>query len=207
MSTRRTVIAAALLVPAAWAVAQTDEPATKAKPVRKTKPKYYFNIKEVNVGKNGDAKLVEMAREMLTNELESRPEFTSDLGGPGDDAGIIAELKQRGLRGFKVSLRVDKLTKELKEPKPGGRLKQLSVDLKLSVFGTTFPGEKLAFSGEGSATVEAEIVERRLEEETPPLVQDVMAQALKQAVDQAVMKLSLPQAAPMNESKRKRRKT
>jgi hypothetical protein len=205
MPTRRTVIAAALLVPAAQAVAQTDEP---KKPARaKTKPKYYFNIKEINVGKNGDAKLVETARELLTKELESRPEFTSDLGGAADDAAVIAELKQRGLRGFKVSLRVDKLTKELKEPKPGGRLKQLAVDLKLSVFGTTFPGEKLAFSGEGSAIVEAEIVERRLEEETPPLVQDVMAQALKQAVDQAVMKLSLPQAAPMNETKRKRKKT
>jgi hypothetical protein len=50
------------------------------------------------------------------------------------------------------------------------------------------------------------VVEARLEQEGMNLVKEVMPQALKQAVDQAVAKLSLPKSAPLNESKRKRKK-
>jgi len=170
------------------------------------KPRYYFTIKEVNIGKDGDKDLEKMARESFEKELESRPEFTSDLGGVTDPAAELAELKKRGLKGFRMSLRLDKLAKDLKEPRPGGRLKQLAVDVKLSVFGTTFPGEKLAFSGEGETVVEAEVAEARAQQEGTNLVKEVMPQALKQAVDQMMAKLSLPKSAPLNESKRKRKK-
>jgi hypothetical protein len=167
-------------------------------------PKYYFRVVEVNVGKDGDPEIAKIAREDLEKDLSSRAEFTNDIGG-AEGAALLDELKKRGLRAFKVSLRLDQLAKDLKAPKPGGRLKQLSIDVKLSVFGTTFPGEKLAFSGEGEAVVEAEIVEQRLDQESLSLVKEVMPQALKQAVDQAVAKLSLPKSAPMNESKRRRK--
>ena len=218
MLNRRTL----LCLTAAWPLwaaipgaALAQEPTAPEKPARAKaripaelgmkKPKYYFKIREVNVGKDGDAELGKMARELFEKELTSRPEFTSELGGAGDPAAELAELKQRGLKGFRMSLRLDRLTKDLKDPKPGGRLKQLSVDVKLSVFGTTLPGEKLAFSGEGEAVVEAEVVEARLEQEGNNLVKEVMPMALKQAVDQAVAKLSLPKSAPLNESKRKRK--
>jgi hypothetical protein len=170
------------------------------------KPKYYFKVVEVNVGKKEDPELAKAARELFEKELSSRAEFTSDLGGITEPAAELAELKKRGLKGFRMSLRLDRLGKALKEPKPGGRMKQLAVDMKLSVFGTTYPGEKLAFSGEGEAAVEAEVVETRLEQEGLTLVKEVMPMALKQAVDQAVAKLSMPKSAPMNESKRKRRR-
>jgi hypothetical protein len=201
MPTRRTVLGAGLLVAIA---ALPPAPATAA-PARSKKPKYYFKIHEINVGNHDEPGLADMARELLEKELGSRPEFTSDLGEAADDTAVIAALKARGLRGFRVSLRLDNLSKELVPPRPGGRQKQLAVGTKLSVFGTTLPGEKLAFGGDGEAVVEAEVVESRLPELTPPLVKDVLGQALKQAVDQAVAKLSLPRAAPMNESKRKRR--
>jgi hypothetical protein len=174
-------------------------------PEQVKRPKYYFNIREVNVGNHGDKELAKIARDFFEKELQSRPEFTSELAGAGEPAAELAELKRRGLKGFRMSLRLDKLSKDLKDPKPGGRLKQLEVDVKLSVFGTTFPGEKLAFSGEGEAVVEAEVVEARVEQEGLTLVKEVMPQALKQAVDQAVAKLSLPKSAPLNESKRKRK--
>jgi hypothetical protein len=170
------------------------------------KPKYYFKIVEVNVGKNGGPELAKSARDAFEKELQSRPEFTSELAGAGDPAAELAELKKRGLKGFAMSLRLDHLKKDLKEPRPGGRLKQLAVDVKLSVFGTTLPGEKLAFSGEGEAVVEAEVVEARMEQEAKGLVEEVMPRALKQAVDQAVAKLGLPKSAPLNESKRKRKR-
>jgi len=209
-----------VLCTAAWLLglegaALAQEPAFPARPQRPQgralppeqvkRPKYYFKIVEVNVGKHGDD-LAKAAREFFEKELQSRPEFTSDLGGAADGAGELEELKRRGLKGFRMSLRLDRLGKDFREPKPGGRLKQLAVDVKLSVFGTTMPGEKLAFSGEGEALVEAEVQEARAEQEGLVLVKEVMPQAIKQAVDQAVAKLSLPKSAPMNESKRKRKK-
>ena len=106
-----------------------------------------------------------MAKEVLAAELASRPEFTSDLGGAAGDA-LPAELKRRNLKGFDVTLKLVSLTHEPKPPRPGGRLKQLAVGAKVSVFGTTIPEAKLAFGGDGEAMVEAEIVERRIAEET-----------------------------------------
>lgn len=190
---------AALLVGAATVLLSPAQAAPKA-------PKYYFKVVEVNTSKAGDPAIAEAARALLEKELGSRPEFTSDLGGVSDDQDVIAALKKRGLRGFRVSLRLDRLSKEPRPPRPGGRLKQLAVDAKLSVFGTTLPGEKLAFSGEGEAGLEAEVGERRMEEEGTAMAKDVMAQALKQAVDQAVLKLSMPKSAPMNEAKKKRKR-
>lgn len=200
MPTRRAFVTVGTLSLAAGALGVA--PAARA---AKGKPKYYFRVHEIDVEKAGDPALKASARGLLEKELAKRPEFTNELEGAQDDAAVLAELKQRGLQGFRVSLRLDGLSKELKPPKPGGRLKQLSVTVTLSVFGTTFPGEKLAFGGEGQTTVEAEVVEQRLATETPPLVESAMEQALIQAVDQAVLKLALPKAAPMNESKRNRR--
>jgi hypothetical protein len=205
MLERRTALCAVILPLLSWpALAQQKSPRVAEMGVKK--PKYYFTIVEVNVGKNGDKEVAALARELFEKELESRPEFTADLGGVTEPAAELAELKKRGLKGFRMSLRLDKLAKDLKEPKPGGRLKQLAVDVKLSVFGTTFPGEKLAFSGEGEAVVEAEVTEAKAEQEGMNLVKEVMPQALKQAVDQMMAKLSLPKSAPLNESKRKRKK-
>jgi hypothetical protein len=201
MPTRRTVVGAGLVL----ALGAVRGPPAAAASGRTRNPRYYFKIFEINVGKYKDPGLEEAARELLEKELGSRPEFTSDLGDAVTDEAVVAALKKRALRGFRVSLRLDDLGKQLVPPRPGGRLKQLAVTTKLSVFGTTLPGEKLAFGGEGEAVVEAEVVESRLEAQTPALVRDVLGQALKQAVDQAVMKLSLPAAAPLNESKRKRK--
>jgi hypothetical protein len=200
------VLCAALMM--AFVPGVLAQPAKEAAPAEAShkKPKFYFNIREVNVGNHDDPGLAKVARDAFQKELDSRPEFTSDIGGITDPAAVLAELKRRGLKGFRMSLRLDKLSKDLKEPKPGARLKQLEVGVQLSVFGTTLPGEKLAFSGEGEAVVESEVPEARAEQEGAALAKEVIPGALKQAVDQAVMKLSMPKSAPMNESKRKRKR-
>lgn len=212
MSKPRTVLCAALmsLLGATEVAAQAPGSAAAGrtsgeKVGRAVKPKYYFKIVDVSVGNEGTPEIAAVAREAFEKELQSRAEFTSDLGGATETPAILAELKRRGLKGFQMSLRLDRLTKDVKDLRPGGRLKQMAVEVKLSVFGTTLPGEKLAFSGEGEAVIEAEVVEARLEQEGLSLVKDVMPRALHQAIDQAIAKLSLPRAAPLNESRRKRK--
>ncbi len=158
--------------------------------------KYHFKITEVRAAPGVAARLraetKEIAREVLAKELADRPQFT-------------AEPARAGARAYDVSLQIEELTEELKAPRPGGRLKQLAVDVRVTVFGTTLPDAKLAFSGEGQAGVEAEIIERRREEEGAGLAKDALGQAVRQAVDEAVAKLSRPVSQPANEGKRKRR--
>ena len=117
------------------------------------RPKYYFHVRDVNAVAAADAPTLAVAREVLHQELARRPEFTPDVGEVGDEAALVAELKRRKLQGFNVSMKLEDLKSEPRPPRPGGRLKQLAVGVKLSVFGATIPGAKLAFGGDGEATV------------------------------------------------------
>lgn len=161
--------------------------------------KYYFRVTDINMPPSMDSSMDAVARDLLTRELASRPDFT-------DEAAGAEEIKRRGLKGYKVSLTIDRLAQEMKPPRPGGRLKQLTMDVKLTVLGVLLPGEKLAFSGDGAATIEAEVAERRMLEEAASMTKEALAAALKQAVDQALAKLGAPKAAPMNESRRRKRR-
>lgn len=171
-------------------------------------PKYYFQIQEVKAGPDVDAALKAYAADALKAELASRPEWASDIGQgarPGEDrSALVAELKKRNLRGFDVTVRFDDFKQELKDPKPGGKLKQLAVNVKLSVFGTTIPEAKVAFGGAGEAGVEAEVSERRMAADKDSAGRDVIKDAIKQAVDQAVLKLAGPKSQPLTERRKKK---
>jgi hypothetical protein len=169
-------------------------------------PKYYFRVGEVKAGADVSPALKAFAADAVKADLAARPEWASDVGATETEA-LVAELKKRDLRGFSVVVRFEHLTKELKEPSPGARRKRAAVNVKLSVFGTTIPEEKLSFSGDGEAGTEAEVPDKGADAEIESLEKDVIKDAIKQAVDQAVLKLSLAKAsAPMNESKRKKKK-
>ncbi|HVR63103.1 MAG TPA: hypothetical protein VMU50_14470 [Polyangia bacterium] len=166
--------------------------------------KYYFRIAEVRAPADTAAELKSFAGDALKQELSSRANWASDVQA-ADEAALASELKRRRLRGFDVTLRLEKLSQELKEERPGSHLKRLAIDVRLTVFGTAIPGAKLAFSGDGEASVESEVTERQVESEGPAGIRDAIKDAIKQAVDQAEAKLSLGMAAPLNESKRRRR--
>ena len=175
-------------------------------------PKYYFQLQPVKAGPEIDAATKAFAADALRAELTSRPEWAEDIGpagkqAPGQDrSDLVAELQKRKLRGFDVTARIEHLKQELKDPKPGSRNKQLAVEVELTVFGTTIPDAKLAFSGDGQSGTEAEVTERRLAADTADATRDVIKDAIKQAVDQAVIKLSSGKSAPMNEKHKKKAK-
>lgn len=194
---------ASLAVVAALSVVATTVLAPA--PALAARPKYYFELHDVEslVPLNADTR--QFAADALKAELASRSEWQSDLGVTGRDA-VAAELKKRKLSGFDLIVKITSMKQEVKEPNPGSRLKRLAVSVKLSVLGTTLPGEKMAFGGDGEAGAETQVTERRVEAETEAMFKDAIKDALKQAIDQAVLKLGTPQAAPLNESKRKRKK-
>jgi len=169
--------------------------------------KYYFELHEVEAKVPLDGDVRSYAGEALRAELASRPEWQSDLGVKDRDA-VIGELKKRKLSGFDLVVKIENLKKEIKDPNPGSRLRRVSVSVKLSVLGTTIPGEKIAFGGDGEAGAETEASETRMDAEAQSLTKDAIKDAIKQAIDQAVLKLGTPKSTPMNEShKRKPKKS
>ncbi|HXT96930.1 MAG TPA: hypothetical protein VN853_11565 [Polyangia bacterium] len=184
--------------------------ALQASPLRAA-PKYYFQLQPVKAGPEISADLKTFTGEALKAELASRAQWASDVGAPGqqgpgsDRTALVAELKKRNLRGFDVTARIEKLKQEVKDPKPGARNKQLAVEFEVTVFGTTIPDAKLAFSGDGQSASEAEVSERRLAADTADTTKDVIKDAIKQAVDQAEFKLSLGKAGPMTEHHKKKK--
>lgn len=201
------VMGAVGLVVGAGGFARADDPAQgPAKPKAKT-PKYYFKVVEVTGDVDDETR--RLGGELLAKELASRPEFVGELGevvaAAPKPEDLAPELRKRGLRGFEISLKFDALERKLQEPRPGSRLKQLAVSARLSIFGAEIPDKKIAFSGQGESMQIVEVVERKLDDETRALVVDVIADAVRQAVDQAVLKLALPRNTPLDERKGKRR--
>src|SRR6478609_9975891 len=159
-------------------------------------PKYFFQIKEVTAGPDVDAGVKTAAADALKAELASRPEWASDIQA-SDQTALVAELTKRKLRGFDVKVRIETFNQEMKDPRPGGRLKQLAVNVKLVIIGATIPDAKLAFEGIGEAGVEAEVSEKRMAADSAMASKAAMKSAVKQAVEQAVEKLGAkPAAAP-----------
>jgi len=103
------------------------------------KPRYYFTISNIT---SEDKTIISLAKELLAKEISSRSEFTQDLGGAEGEAAATAEMKKRGLKGFQVNLRIMTFKQEIKPPVPGRRDQQMAIQVKLGVYGTTYPGGK-----------------------------------------------------------------
>jgi hypothetical protein len=151
------------------------------------KPKYYFTISNITAE---DKTIIDLAKELLSKEISTRSEFTQDLGGAEGDVAAAAEMKRRGLRGFQVNLRITTFKQEIKPPVPGRRDRQMAIQVKLAIYGTTYPGGKLNFTGDGEASVVGEFAERRMESDVEGLTKTALGSALKQAVGTAVDKMT-----------------
>jgi len=138
-------------------------------------------------------------------DIDALDLYNTTFGRAAGDSTIrrVAHVVSGCLRrSSDVTARIEKLEQEVKDPKPGARNKQLSVEVQLTVFGTTIPDAKLAFSGDGQSSSEAEVSDRNLAADTHEATKDVIKDAIKQAVDQAVLKLSIGKSGPLNEGHR-----
>lgn len=172
-------------------------------PALAQQPKYYFQLREVTG--NVDAALKDFVGEAVKKELNGHPEFTADLGGAKGEA-LVSELQKRNLKGFDMSVKIEKVSKDIKEGKPGSRFKVVECTVKLTLFGNTIPANKLAFSGEGEAGMKAEVNEKKVESEATALARDAANDAVKQAVDQGLARLSAMSAAQSGPKPEKARK-
>jgi hypothetical protein len=162
--------------------------------VHAAEPKYFFQIKEVTTAPGVDPGVKTAAVDALKAELAFRPEWASDIQA-ADPAALAAELTKRKLRGFDVTVRIEGFKQEMKDPRPGGRFKQLAVNVQLVIIGATIPDAKLAFEGHGESGVEAEVSDKRMAEDSAKASKAALKSAVKQAVEEAVIKLGAPPAS------------
>ncbi len=165
------------------------------------KPKYYFRVSNIE---SEDHKIIPLAKELLEKEVSARPEFTMDLGNANSEEAQIAELRKQGMLGFQVSLRIVNLKKEIKPPAPGKRDQQMSIQVKLGIFGHTIPGNKLLFNGDGEASLTGDFSARLKDKEEERFTKTALSSAIKQAVDTAVVKLTTARLDDKRAGKRRK---
>ena len=147
---------------------------------------------------------IALARTTLLKALSTRPEVVMDLELPADPAQISAELKRRGLRGYEVTLRILRMDRQVKPPPPGKQFRLLEQIVKVSLIGTTFPGELLALGGEGESTVQIEIGSQINDVQEREVATDALQDAVNQAVANAIRKLQIGPMVPPKDAPRRR---
>jgi hypothetical protein len=165
-------------------------------------PKYYFKVTNIHCQDN---RLIPVAKELLEKEVAARPEFIMDRAEGSDEEGLT-ELQKKGMQGVQVSLRIASLKKDIKPPMPGKRDQQMSIDIKLAIFGHTIPGKKVLFTGDGEASLMGEFSERLRDKEEERFTKTALESAIKQAVSTAVVRLNSPTIDGKKPVKRKKRK-
>lgn len=181
-------------------------------------PRYYIHIRAVELGDSvgaasADSKVTReqesaLAREKLLEALKKRSEVTMELtASPTDTAAVAAELKQRKLRGYELTLRLLKLERIVRPIPAGKKFPVLEQNIKLALVGTAIPGDVLALGGDGEATVQSEVGLQVSERQERDLLNDTMQDAIDQAINQALQKLKIgPMKPPKDPPRRKKPK-
>lgn len=194
---RRTwgVVAGVVALAVAASAVAANAVAAAAKRPPKPKERYFIQVTEVEVaeGVTPPAGLPEKARAVLLDLMAKRPgEFVTSLAGaPDPDADPRAFekwLERNKIKAFKVVLRVRSWSRTT-APIDGKNDVLLTVRVDVSLLGASMPLTTLAMTGDGSATVAAEVSSKIPPRVEASITDDALRQALTRALDQAVHEL------------------
>ena len=131
-----------------------------------------------------------MAQDYLREALGRRPEVTLEISAPLDNPDAVkAELKRRNLRAYALTLRILRQERTVKPAPPGKKFQLLEQNVKLSLFGSTFPDKVLALGGDGESTVQIDVGNPINERQESEVLSDALKDAIEQAVKQGMAKL------------------
>lgn len=130
------------------------------------KPKrYYFELVEVKAGAGVtvDDATVAAIHAQVEKVLATHPQLTGTLvKPPAPDASFTAWKKYLGKQklagAYRVNLEVTDYEETLEDQDPGDKIAlRLTIRLSLRMFGEVIPMRTIAFTGDGSSTVKADI--------------------------------------------------
>jgi hypothetical protein len=174
--------------------------AAKRKP--KPKHKYHFTLAGVKAAEGVEGKLAADALRLLEAEVKkqfaSHPQMVADLSaGPdpqADPKKFARWLKKKKIKGaYQVNVDLTLYIEET-EAAPSGKEGDLRfvIRLELHMFGETIPERKMAFEGEGSATVKQDVGKKVRDRDREFTIQSAIELAVAEAMDESFRKLSAP---------------
>jgi hypothetical protein len=114
-------------------------------------------------------------------------------------------MKKKKLRAFDVTIKVTAWEREVLPPKEGKTGQILKQHVAVSLLGTSPPDNTLSITGDGMATIAAEVGKNIRPKDEEYVIGSALDTALGQAVENALERLAAgPPAKPMNESKRRK---
>jgi hypothetical protein len=169
---------------------------------KKPKHKYHFTLAGVKAAEGVEGKLAADALRLLEAELKkqfaSHPQMVPDLSaGPDPQANpkkFAAWLKKKKIKGaYQVNVDLTLYIEET-EAAPSGKEGDLRfvIRVELHMFGETIPERKMAFEGEGSATVKQDVGKKVRDRDREFTIQSAIELAVVDAMAESFRKLSAP---------------
>ncbi len=162
--------------------------------VAAAEPKYYVEVRSVIETDGVESGIADEALDHLRAELGKRPECTleSPLPKGASDDELRAALKQKGLKGVELSLKILAVEYALDPPPAGKQYRVMTRGMKVSLFGNTIPDRTLSLGGDGESTIKVELGKRsEVEAEKRALLLEASKAAMIQAVDMTLKKLDV----------------
>lgn len=150
---------------------------------RRSPQKFLYEITQVKLASGIPAAVKSRAKDRLAVAIDKHDRLIGELSGDAPDPdknpkAYKAYLRKHRLRAFKVNLEIESYRSTVEPaaaPKTG---KQIVVHVALRLFGETIPDRRMAFTGDGSATIKVEVGSHVREADS--------LYAEKQAVDLAI---------------------
>lgn len=187
----------------------------KSAEAKTTTESYIFVLSRVKLPKDAPAELEALLRKQLDAVIaqesslrdaipEDAPTYDPKKKGRYGNKPFHKYMKERNLRPFHVTIQVTKYESTL-EPNPKKPGQILGSTIVLRLFGETIPDRVMAFTGDGSATVLAEIGKKVRDRDREWADSDAVELAISRAVSMSLDKLKTKPTKPQPK-KRKRRK-
>lgn len=154
------------------------------------RPRFYMEVRSVKEPPRTSPSLKEPGKAIFLTELKKHPQVVTELGDPPPSGPDLEKaLKAKRLTGYGLVLRITKASHSLNPPAKGKVYKVLMVEVSVAIDAEKIPSGQMALAGEGTAQVGTE-VRRVKEKERVQLMHEALTEAIRQAVDRSVAKLS-----------------
>lgn len=187
-----------------WGASSADAKTLKKKP---PKVSYHYVVTKVKVKvKGAPDHVAKLVRKIFVQQVNKNPRLTSTLEGApdpkADPKGYTRYLAKKKLKSYGVNIEVLEF-ESITEPSPKKGLRY-GVRVRLRAFGEGIPVRRMAFTGEGSATVKFDVGSKVRKRDISYGDQSAVEVAVEKALGESIAKLDA--AAKAKTKKRKRRK-
>ncbi len=172
--------------------------------------RYVFEITRLDLPKNapssleqrirhGIAEFISKDEQLLDKIPEEAPSYDPKAKGRYGNKAFHKYMKKKRLRAFKVVVQVTRYAPTL-VPNAKGSGQMLGSAVVLRMFGETIPDRVMAFTGDGSATIQIEIGKKARDRDRTYADQEAAKLAIEKAMAMSLTKL---EAKPVKGKKKK----